>query len=136
MCINDVNNKDEPKKEDCEDNIRQIYKNEYESVMNRFAKKVKEERESSIIGIANDIFEELNTSQECQIEFKLGNIHIGDAYVTMEAVCCMLYSRNVCISYTIDVGNKTEGTEEDERAGQSICEYTLYVSVYAFNDNK
>lgn len=109
----------------------EISKDEYQTEMDRFANSVKDRRESSVIGITNDILEVLNTSPECKIEFRFRNIHIGDAYVTMEAVCCMLYPRDVCVAYTIKVGKKTEGTKDDERTGQSLCRYTLDVSVYA-----
>jgi len=114
----------------------EISKDEYQSSMDFFGDRIKERRESSVIDIANDILEKLNTSPECQMKFELGNIHIGDAYVTMEAVCCMLGKREVYVSYTIKVKEKTEGTKDDERAGQSLCHYTLVLSIYAFNDKK
>jgi len=114
----------------------EISKDEYQSGMDFFGDRIKERRESSVMGIANDILEELNTSHECGIKFRLRNTRIGDAYVTMEAVCCMLTRREVYVSYTIKVGKKTEGTEDDERAGQSLCEYTLVLNINAFNDKK
>jgi hypothetical protein len=107
---------------------------EYQSSMDFFGGRMKERRESSVIGIANDILEEINTSPECGVvALRLRNIHIGHAYVTMEAVCCMLYRcRNICASYTIKVKERTEGTKNEERGGQSNCHYTLDVWITAF----
>jgi hypothetical protein len=112
----------------------ELSKDEYQSGMDFLGDRIKEQRESLVIEIANDILEKLNTSPECQMKSWLRNIHIGNAYVTMEAVCCMLYRRNICASYTIKVGKKTEGTKDEERAGQSLCHYTLDLSIYAFKD--
>ena len=116
--------------------IPEISKDEYQSGMDFLGNRIKEQRESLVIEIANDILEKLNTSPECQMKSWLKNIHIGNAYVTMEAVCCMLGKREVYVSYTIKVKEKTEGTKDDERAGQSLCHYTLVLSIYAFNDKK
>jgi hypothetical protein len=113
--------------------ISKISKDEYNIEMDTFADSVKKRRESSVIDIANDILEEINTSPEWGVvALRLGNIHIGDAYVTMEAVCCMLVSREVYVSYTIKIKEKTEGTKDEERAGQSNCLYTLDVWITAF----
>jgi len=111
----------------------EISKAEYQTEMDTFADSVKRRREVSVIDIANDILEEIKTSPECGVvALRLRNIHIGDAYVTMEAVCCMLVSREVYTSYTIKVKERTDGTKDEEKAGQSNCLYTLDVWITAF----
>jgi len=111
----------------------EISKAEYQTEMDTFADSVKRRREVSVIDIANDVLEEIKTSPECGVvALRLRNIHIGDAYVTMEAVCCILVSREVYVSYTIKVKERTDGTKDMERAGQSNCLYTLDVWITAF----
>jgi hypothetical protein len=98
----------------------------------RFCPIITEDREESVIKIANYILEELHDASECEVILALGHYRISDAYISMEAAVCMLKERGVYVAYTIDIGKRSE--EDEEEHYDSLCKYDADVNIYAFKD--
>jgi len=101
--------------------------------MNGFCKIITADREEAVIKIADYILEELHDASECEVILALGSIRIGDAYISMEAVVCLLMDRRVYVSYTMDNGERSGGEDEEEHY-ESSCKYNVDVKIYAFKD--
>jgi hypothetical protein len=101
--------------------------------MAKFYEIMKKRREESITDLANDILEEFrNGDKESTLVFKLGNVHIADAYASMDAVSYLLLKRGIHSAYTIKVVDRTEGDDDMEAAGKSSCKYSLELEVFAY----